>query len=221
MTKELEIQKIELLKKYNIDNCIIVNEQMTINGTLDLRALTLCDKDFLKGTTINGNLYLESLTSCDKDFLKGNVAQLQSGYNKEKKYCFFDNILSKVNSISIKKGYTIYTTPFEFIIQKGDYTAHANNIKKGIQDLEFKIISEKLKHEPINCDTLITVKHYHLLTGACDNGIRNWMQSYNIEFKIVDGKTVEVNPIVAKELYAILEKSNAYGFEKFKKLVTF
>ena len=73
MTKELEIQKIELLKKYNIDNYAIVNEQMTINGILDLRSLTSCDKDFLKGTTINGILDLESLTSCDKDFLLGTT----------------------------------------------------------------------------------------------------------------------------------------------------
>ena len=104
---------------------------------------------------------------------------------------FFDGILSKVISISNKKGYTIYTTPFEFIAQKGKYTAHGKSVKTAILDLEFKIVAEKLKKDPIKKDTEFTVKYYRLLTGACDLGCRNWMQSNNIEFKMIDGNTVD------------------------------
>jgi len=193
----------------------------TINGYLYLSSLTTADKDFLKGTTINGSLYLSSLTTADKDFLKVNVKKLKVGYNKVRKNCFFDGILSKVISISEKRGYTIYTTPCNYIAKKGRFTAHGQTVKKAIQDLEFKIISEKSKNEPINENTLITVKYYRLLTGACDSGCRIWLQQNDISFKIIDGETVEEKPIKAKDLFLILEKSNAYGFEKFKSLITF
>jgi protein tyrosine/serine phosphatase len=215
----------------------------TINGYLDLMSLTSADKDFLKGTTINGSLYLMSLTSADKDFLKGttingyldlmsltsadkdfldkNISKLKNGYNEKLGYCFFDGILSKVLSVHKREEYTIYKTPFEFISQKGDYTAHAKTIKKSVEDLEFKIISEQLKNEPINPNTEITVKYYRLITGACDGGVRGWMQNNNIPFKIVEDNTVEETPIKAKDLLPILEKRKAYGYEKFKSLVNF
>ena len=184
-------------------------------------SLTSADKDFLKSTTINGSLDLESLTSADKDFLKSNVNSLQNGYNRKGGYCFFDGILSKVLSVHVRKEYTLYKTPFEFIAQKNSYTAHAKSIKKAIADLEFKIISEKLKNEPIEEFTHFTVKYYRLLTGACDLGCQDFMKRNGIEFKIENGETVEVEPILAKDLIPILEKSNAYGIDKIKSLITF
>ena len=193
----------------------------TINGSLDLNSLTSADKDFLKGTTINGYLDLNSLTSADKDFLNKNVKKLKEGYNKKEGYCYFDGILSKVLSVHQRSGYTIYKTPFEFIAEKGSKTAHGKTIKKAVSDLEFKFIAEKLKSEPIKEDTEFTVKYYRLLTGACDSGCRSWMKNNNIPFKVVGEDTVEEKPIKAKDLLPILEKSNAYGFEKFKSLITF
>jgi hypothetical protein len=188
---------------------------------LDLSSLTSADKDFLRGTTINGSLYLSSLTSADKDFLRGNVKSLKTGYIKDKSYCYFDGILSKVLSVSIKKGYTIYETPFEFVCEKGDYTAHGKTLKKAIHDLEFKIISEKLKKEPIKDDTKFTVKYYRLLTGACDSGVRGWMVQNNIPFKVIGDDTVELKSMLAKDLLPLLEKTNAYGLDKIKKLIAF
>ena len=212
---------MDLLRKYGITNYSVNDGKITINGDLDLRSLTSADKDFLKGTTINGYLYLRSLTSADKDFLKGNVKQLKECYDKEEGYCFFDGILSKVLKVSIKKEYTIYTTPFDFVAQKGKYTAHGKTVKKAIQDLEFKIISEKLKKEPITKDTEFTVKYYRLLTGACDSGVRSWMQQNDIDFKVDGDDTVEIKPMKAVDLLPLLEKSNAYGIEKIKSLITF
>jgi len=220
MKKDLITQLISL-KKYDIINYTIENDLLTINGSLYLESLTSVDKDFLKNTTINGSLDLESLTSVDKDFLKNNIKLLKKGYNKKLKYCFFDGILSKVLSVHNRNGYTIYKTPFEFIVEKNGYTSHGKTIKKAISDLEFKQASEKLKKEPITEDTLFTVKYYRLLTGACDAGCRNWLENNNIPFKVVDEDTVELNPIKAKDLLSILEKSKPYGFEKFKALITF
>jgi hypothetical protein len=181
-------KQIKILEKYGIENYTIENNIITINGSLYLSSLTtIPDKDFLKGTTINGSLDLRSLTTIpDKNLLNNNVKKLNEGYNKEGNYCFFDGILSKVLSISNKREYVIYRTMLGFIAQKGKYTAHGKTVKQSIQDLEFKIISEKLKNDPIKEDTEFTVKYYRLLTGSCDSGCRSWMQNNNIEYKIVD-----------------------------------
>lgn len=86
--------------------------------------------------------------------------------------------------------------------------------------MNFKFIAEKLKSAPINKDTLFTVKYYRTVTGACDFGCRTWMKNNNIPFDVIEDKTVEKTPIKAKELLVLLEKSNAYGLDKFKKLLT-
>jgi hypothetical protein len=185
-----------------------------INGILDLYSLTsVPDKHFLSNTVINGSLYLSLLTSNnDRQLLNSNVKKLKEGYNKEKGYCYFDNILSKVLTVSNRKGYVIYVTPSGYITQKGNFTAHGTTVKKSIEDLEFKIISEKLKKDPIYPDTVFTVQYYRTLTGACEEGCKQWLTVNNMN---------DVDSILAKDLLPILEKSNAYGVDKFKQLITF
>ena len=183
----------------------------TINGDLDLHSLKSVDKDFLKGTTINGSLYLHSLKSVDRTIIRNNINKLEVGYNKEKSYCFFDGTLSKVLSVKKTRGYTIYTTPFGFIAEKNNKTAHGKTIKGAINDLEFKFIAEKLKNEPIKKDTIITDSYYRIITGACKQGISDWKQRNNIE----------TNEIKAIDLIPILEKTDAYGLNKFKDLISF
>lgn len=77
--------------------------------------------------------------------------------------------------------------------------------------MHFKTISEQLKKDPIKKDTIITMQYYRIVTGACEQGCKSWMQQHNIPDE----------PIKAIDLFPILEKTNAYGFEQFKKLVTF
>jgi hypothetical protein len=185
-----------------------------INGSLDLSSLkSVPYKDFLSNTVINVILYLYLLTSNnDRQLLNSNVKKLKEGYNKEKGYCYFDNILSKVLTVSNRKGYVIYVTPSGYITQKGNFTAHGTTVKKSIEDLEFKIISEKLKKDPIYPDTVFTVQYYRTLTGACEEGCKQWLTVNNMN---------DVDSILAKDLLPILEKSNAYGVDKFKQLITF
>ena len=120
-----------------------------INGSLYLGSLRSADKDFLKDTVINGSLYLGSLQSADKESLIKNVKKLKKGYNEKGKYCFFDNVIS----VSKKRGCFIYRTPMGYVVKKNRYTAYGETIKKAIQDVEFKIISEKLKKSPIEKET--------------------------------------------------------------------
>ncbi|MBS9774736.1 MAG: leucine-rich repeat protein [Tenacibaculum sp.] len=108
-----------------------------------------------------------------------------------------------------------------YVAEKENFTAHGETIKQAISDVQFKIVAEKLKNEPINEDTKITVKHYRLITGACDLGCRDFMRENNIPFVIKDGKTVEKKPIKAKDLFELMKTQKPYGFEKFKQLITF
>lgn len=197
-------KQIKLLENYKVKNYIVSDDGLiTINGSLDLRGLQYSDRNILNG----------------------NINTLKVGYNKEGGYCYFDNILSKVISVSERKGYIIYTTPLGYIAQKDKYTAHGNTVKKAIKDVEFKVIAEKLKKEPIKRNTIITVQYYRIITGACDSGVRQWMLNNDIPFKVlnigtVQEETKEVKPITAETLLAILEKNpNTYGLDKFKSLI--
>jgi hypothetical protein len=212
----------------------------TINGSLDLRSLTTADKDFLAGTTINGSLDLRSLTTADKDFLAGttingslhlgslednyesvknNPSELQEGYNEKGKYCFFDGILSKVLKVSEKNGFTIYKSPFEYVVQKGDLTAHSKTIKQGMIDVNFKAYVTGLKHSKIKMDDEVSVNLYRAITGACYGGIESWMRANDIPIKIKDGIPHLAKKMKVKDVYDVLEKTSAYGFERFKELV--
>ncbi len=105
-----------------------------------------------------------------------------------------------------------------FVAEKDGFHAHGLTVKKAISDVQFKVVSEKLKNEPISENTVITVNHYRLITGACEFGVNNFITS---TFDIDKQKEVIENGILAKDLLPILEKSNAYGVGNFKKLVTF
>ena len=151
--------------------------------------------------------------------------------NKKYKVNLSDGVLMFIENSKTSKGIKISyginnlkiinnEAVFEnlFLAEKEGFFSHGITLKKSISDLQFKIISEKLKNEPIKEDTLLTVKYYRLITGACDAGTRDFMQRNGLEFEILDGETKEINPIKAKDLLPLLEKNNAYGFEKLKSL---
>jgi hypothetical protein len=208
-------KQIELLKKYGVSNYTIKDGLITINGWLDLSSLASADKDFLKGTTINGGLYLSSLASADEDLLNKNVRWLQVGYSKEGGYCFFDGILSRVLSVSIRKGFTLYTTPIGFIAEKDGFTAHGVGIREAMNDCLFKSIAEKIKNEPIEKTTKINALYYHTVTGACMAGIQQWKQQNSRLIDKDEYKAGELMPI----LLSIYKEKPIYGFDKFKELV--
>jgi hypothetical protein len=108
-----------------------------------------------------------------------------------------------------------------FLVEKECFSAHGEDLKSAISDLQFKIVAERLKSEPIYEDTELTVMHYRTITGACDIGCRDFMEKNGISFKIENGRTVEEKTIKAKDLIPMLEKHNAYGLEKFKSLLSF
>jgi len=209
---------IKKLKQLGVDYYTLDGDKLTINGYLYLSSLTTADKDFLAGTTINGYLYLSSLRD-NYESVKNNPSELAVGYNEKGKYCFFDGILSKVLKVSEKNGFTIYKTPFEYVVQKGDLTAHAKTVKQGIIDVNFKAQVAELKHKKLSMDDEVSVELYRAITGACYGGIESWMKANDVPMVVINGKPQLAKKLKVKDVYTILEKSNAYGFERFKEVL--
>jgi hypothetical protein len=60
---------------------------------------------------------------------------------------------------------------------------------------------------------------YREITGACYGGIESWMRANDVPLKSKDGIPQLAKKLKVKDVYTILEKSNAYGFERFKEVL--
>ena len=149
--------------------------------------------------------------------------KLDAPFLKDLKWKSIDRCLFVIESTKIKGGTTIYkgynvenikdnviAKEKCYVAEQGTFYAHGKTIKKAIEDLNFKIISDKIKKEPIDKDTLIDIKYYRMVTGACEMGIKSFIKGNKLKKKYT-----------AEELLPILEKTDAYGLSKFKELLTF
>jgi hypothetical protein len=188
----------------------------TVGGGLYLPSVTELPAGF--NPTVGGNLYIKGRWREYHTLNPNKILSWQNG-----KYIKADGIFTEVihrrgNVYKVKR---MNDAKESYLVTNGEFNAHGDTIKSAQSDLNFKIMAEKLKSEPIAPDTELTVMYYRTLTGACDAGCREWMQSNQIPYTIEAGKTVEINPMTARELLPILEKTKPYGFEKFKELLTF
>ena len=201
----------------------------TVGGDLYLRSLTSIPEGF--NPTVGGYLYLNSLTSIPEGFnpTVGGSLYLRSGskrigsvvnrnlfWGKDgKKYAIIDGDFCEILAEKTSKGIRIYSAKkvnkdrFFYIANHGKFYAHGETIKQAITDLSFKIQQDKLAHEPITMDTVVTVEHYRAITGACEVGVKDWMRSNGITAK----------SITVAELLPLLERTHAYGVERFKALI--
>ena len=198
----------------------------------------ITEKQFLGEEKIGGSLYLSSLTSIPEGFnptvgrylitknkskmINSNVKPVSINKNffwrkNNKTYALIDSIFCEILNEKVSNDNTIFKAnrigkenEF-FIVKKENYYSHGEDLHKAIEDLNFKIASEKLKKEPILEDTIMTIDRYRIITGACEFGVKEWIKANNIKS----------NEILAKDLLPLLEKTNAYGLDKFKKLIKF
>ena len=184
-----------------------------VGGDLYLGSLTSIPEGF--NPTVGGDLYLGNGWQESKNKPKGKIKTSKNKllFWQDGKYVSADRILTEVVS---KKG-NVYKvkklhSPKEFyLVTNGEVHAHGETLEKAKEDFRFKITSEKLKSDPIKADTMITINYYRLITGACEMGVKSWMQQNNLT-----GEKYK-----ASELLPILEKTNAFGLEKFKSLIAF
>ena len=197
-----------------------VTGYLYINSNAKLDALQSVGGDLY----INSNAKLDALQSVGGYLSINSTAKLDAPFLNNVSYKGIDGYLfvikstKKLGGITIHSGYNakgvkkgkLIEQPKIYVAEKGEFYAHGKTIKKAIEDLNFKIAAETLKKEPINKDTELTINHYRLITGACELGVKYWMK----ENKVKEG-------ISAEDLLPILEKTNAYGLDSFKKLITF
>ena len=198
-----------------------------IEVTGDLSIRSNCDLPNL--TTVGGGLYiysnckLSNLTTVSRDLSINSNCDFKALFLEGLKWKSVDGSLFVIESshtkedITIHKGYNIKSVSNNIIIREtcyvaesGEYYAHGDTMRKSVEDLNFKIISEKLKNEPINEDTIIDIKYYILVTGACEFGVKSFIATNGLK-----------ESYTALELLPILESKHAYGVEKFKTLLTF
>lgn len=79
-------------------------------------------------------------------------------------------------------------------------------------------MADRLKKDPITPETIITTQYYRIITGACEMGVKGWIDSHIPAAKRED---ILKNGITAKDLLPLLEKTGAYGVSKFRELVKF
>ena len=201
----------------------------TVGGSLYINSDAKLDAPNL--TTVGGYLYIYSdakldapnLTTVGDSLNIYSDAKLDAPFLKGLKWKSIDGYLFVIESTKVKGDTTIYkgyniknvkgkviTKDECYVAEQGVYYAHGKTIKKAIEDVNFKTISEKLKKEPINKDTVIDMKYYRLITGACEMGVQSFIKGNGLK-----------ESYKASELLPILEQSNAYGLSKFKELLTF
>jgi hypothetical protein len=217
----------------------------TVGGGLDLSSVTSLPEGF--NPTVGGSLDLRSVTSLPEGFnptvgryleWKNGRKHIGSSVNVEVKTSksFFWDGFAKIDGmfcqVDSKRISTIEGQDYElrtgkkvgknetfYIVSKDDFHAHGKDIKTAFEDLQFKIQSERLKNEPINEETLVTVAHYRVITGACNLGCKDFLDRHKIPYKMVGERVVEEEPIKAIALLKLLEKDGAYGMDRFKKLL--
>ena len=187
--------------------------------------------DYSQLTEVTGNLYINSnakleannLTSVGGYLYINSDAKLEAAFLQHLKWKSVDRNLFIIEStkskgdIIIYKGYNakgvkdnVIKKENCYVAESGKFYAHGKSIKQAVEDLQFKLISEKLKNQPINKDTVIDIKYYRLVTGACEFGVKSFIESNGLK-----------DSYKACELLPILESKHAYGVEKFKSLLTF
>lgn len=193
-----------------------------VGGNLYLRNLTSLPEGFKPN--VGGYLSLRNLNSLPSDFnpvvglsvyLKHDKIDINSKTKKiiefkEGKYIKCDGIFTEV--VSRKKNiYKVKKINQEkefFLIVEGDFSAHGDTLKEAKKDLEFKILQDRIKKEPIYPDTIISVDKYRAITGACTHGVQMWLKENKITEK----------EMKAQDLFPLLQETNAFGFDSFSKL---
>ena len=70
------------------------------------------------------------------------------------------------------------------IAQRGNYYAHAETIKKAIDDVNFKYLQENLDISVLVSEIkergTVTANDYRLLTGSCSFGVNQFLKENNM-----------------------------------------
>lgn len=199
-------------------------DNLTVGGWLDLsntnitelpNNLTVGDWLGLRHTNITelpDNLMVEDTIYGFNGDRVARTKEVLRGYNKERKYIYFDGILwGNVKSVKKVDKITIYKAPLGYCVVENELSAHGKTLKGAMEDLTFKklkdvdvseIVKEIKETEKVNR------LQYRAITGACQFGTEQFCKQHNIE---------ELEEISLEKLRKILV--NDYGAERFWDLI--
>ena len=217
------MNKIEKFKNFLISNDIEFKikeegDKLIIQGSLDLNNTQI--KELPEGLTVGESLDLSDteIKELPEDLMvEGNIyfsntvkqgKRLKKGYNRERNYIYFDNILwGNVKSIKKIENKIIYKTPLGYCIVEKETSAHGKNLREAMEDLIYKE-TQKEDKEKIVTEIKKTGKvnraQYRAITGACKYGTNKFCEEHNIQ---------DLEEISLEELRKIL--INDYGAEEF------
>ena len=203
----------------------------TVGGSLYLSSLTSIPEGF--NPTVGSSLYLSSLTSIPDGFNPTVGGSLEFANNQSKyiganvpemnyiefqggKYILIDGIFCEVisNKKTVIHAKKYGSEKYFYIVSDGnDNYSHGETIKEAKEDLIFKIGNRsKNDYKELTTESKLTfeeaVKCYRVITGACQFGIKDFLQR-----KAINQKSFTI--------LKIIELTNGeYGGSEFKNFFT-
>ena len=236
METKKDIQElIDFLNKYNQTFIVKGNQIIADNIYLSHNQLTSLPESISNIKCNNISLSHNQLTSFPESIsnIKCNYIELSHNQltslpevNKfnsieiTDEYIYCDGILVWYDKKKVIREYTLFMNHYVCVATK-DFKvfAHGENSISAISDLEFKILSETFKNKPLKLKDKIGAFEYIAITGACDSGIRDWMDKHQMKYMVKNKRTIEREKMSVKDLLPLLEKDGAYGLNKFKQLI--
>ena len=153
------------------------------NGWLDLRGTQITSLP--EGLTVGGWLDLRGTQITDTSMVKRDVPQLLRWEYKGREYIKVDGIFSRVISHKGKVWRTqqIGSKKVQYLVTDGEGRySHGDTLQQAKADLVYKISERNTeKYKDMTLDTRLTfaeaVEFYRVITGACEAGTREFVQS--------------------------------------------
>ena len=169
-----------------------------------------------------------NLDTLEKDKMIYFIINEKSIIKQIKKVELIDGQLVVINSKKRFQDYQIYYTRdikhylndinkmFKIVSKEYNgrtYYSHCETIKKGIEDVNFKIARKNYNLNEIaqqikDNNNIINWYDYRLITGACEFGTKQWLKQNNY----TTDDTMNIS-----EFYEKYKEQHPYGFDKFEK----
>ncbi len=169
----------------------------------------------IENNNIVGNFASTTSDTLVNNTIKHNVEVLNPTTTvvtcNDKTYCIADGITSEVinrdnNARSLKVrniidgeiNYIVYND-INYIVYNDIYSAHGESIKKATLDLIFKTSKRTIEeYNTVDVDDKFTIIEmcamYRIITGACNAGIKSFMDGYSID--VDDERMITPNDII-------------------------
>ena len=161
-------------------------DNLTVGGSLDLRGTGITSLP--DNLTVGGYLDLRGTGITDTNRINKNAPKILAWKNG--KYVLIDGVFAEV--IRRKNGVFKLKKPHSnevfFCVTDGNGRyAHGNTVQNAKGDLLYKLSSDdrKEQYKNISLDSILTfdecVRFYRVMTGACVFGVKNFIESNNVE----------------------------------------